>query len=127
MTRNVPCQTRVAQMENLATEDAGDGEDWLVSHMVKERNLEDEFDILDSEGEIIEQEAEKPAASDEGDEYEDMEGFEDNDILVDDAAAATSSTQEEESNLLKTRTVRNHKCRQKCNQQLPCCFVAWAN
>ena len=97
-------------MENLATEDAGDGEDWLVSHMVKERNLEEEFDILDSEGEIIEQAAEKPGSgdgNDEADEYEDMEGFEDNDILVDDAAAATS-TQQEESNLVKTRTVRNN-------------------
>ena len=54
--------------------------------------------------------AAQAAASDEGDEYEDMEGFEDNDILVDDAAAATSSTQEEESNLLKTRTVSVDCC-----------------
>lgn len=93
----------------MAMEDAGDGDDWLVSHLVKESNLEEEFDILDNEGEIIEKVAEKTesgAANDEADEYQDMEGFEDDDILVDDAAAATSATQEQESNLLKTRTVR---------------------
>lgn len=94
---------------HLATEEAGDGEeDWLVSRLVKETDLEDEFDILDADGEVVEQVKDTPkigGADDKADEYEDMEGFEDNDILEDDAAAATPS-QEEESNVLKTRTVR---------------------
>jgi Autophagocytosis associated protein, active-site domain len=112
ITRNVPCQNRVASMENhLATEleDTGDGEDWLVSHLVKETNLEDEFDILDEDGEIVEQSkppAQTSAADNENDEYEDMEGFEDNDILEDAAATSASPAAQEESNLLKTRTVR---------------------
>lgn len=107
ITRNVPCQNRVASMENNMTmEDAGDGEDWLVSHLVKETNLEDEFDILDEDGEVVQQ---KEAANDEAagdineedDEYADMDGFEDNNILQDDAAAAPAP---EESNIVKVRT-----------------------
>ena len=106
ITRDVPCQTRVASMENcLATEDAEDGdEDWLVSRLVKETDIEDDFDILDEDGEVVKQnEAAKDATgeNDEEDEYADMDGFEDNNILQDDAAAAPAP---EESNLVKVRT-----------------------
>ena len=93
-------------MENcLATEDAEDGdEDWLVSRLVKETDIEDDFDILDEDGEVVKQnEAAKDATGgdDEEDEYADMDGFEDNNILQDDAAAAPAP---EESNLVKVRT-----------------------
>ena len=106
ITRDVPCQNRVASMENnLAMEEDGDGEDdWLVSHVVKETNIEDEFDILDDEGEVVEQkQAANSNAGDgaEEDEYADMDGFEDNNILEDDAAAAPAP---EESNIVKVRT-----------------------
>ena len=107
ITRDVPCQTRVAAMENhLATEDAGDGDDWLVSHLVKgETNLEDEFDILDEDGEVVKNDGPKAGAKgDEDDEYADMEGFEDNNILEDEAAAEPGVVAAEESNLVKVRT-----------------------
>lgn len=96
-------------MENhLATEDAGDGDDWLVSHLVKETNLEDEFDMLDEDGEVVESKKESidvaNAGGEDGDEeYADMDCFEDNNILADDAAAAVPAA-EKESNLLKVRT-----------------------
>ena len=112
-------------MENhLATEDAGDEDDWLVSHLVTETNLEDEFDILDEDGEIIKQTAEQTtaAADDDADEYQDMDGFEDDDILQDDAAAATSeNVAQQESNLLKTRTVRINSRPNICIY----CILSW--
>mgnify|MGYP005849983475 CR=1 FL=1 len=95
-------------MENyLATEDAeGDDGDWLVSKLIKETNLEDEFDILDEDGEVIEQR--KPAAKSETgnaeeDGYADMEDFEDDNVIQDDATAAPGAGAEE-SNLVKVRT-----------------------
>lgn len=124
VTRNVPCQNRVSSLENRFTFDrekgnigGGDGEDeddWLVSNIIKEKDdddddIEDEFDILDGEGEIIEktnklqitkeeeqQSNEQSQASlsdtnaaaaaaavqdDDDDEYADMEDFEDDNIL----------------------------------------------
>ena len=60
VTRNVPCQNRVSSMETALSLEAvgafdGDEEDWLVSTIVAAaENPEDEFDILDSDGEVIE-------------------------------------------------------------------------
>jgi ubiquitin-like-conjugating enzyme ATG3 len=84
-----------------------DDDDWLVSTLVKQNpsSLEDEFDILDEEGEVVtsrqNEEEEKPA-EEEGDEYTDMADYEDNNVLVDDDAAAPAAAGD--TNLLKVRT-----------------------
>lgn len=110
VTRNVPCQTRVASMET-AMELRGDEDDWLVSSVIKqeERDIEDEFDVLDEMGETVDV---KPPPADSGaasndnggddDEYADMDmaGFEDDNVIEDDAAAVAP----EGSNVLKVRT-----------------------
>eukprot|EP00986_Skeletonema_menzelii_P012573 scaffold6982_cov144-Skeletonema_menzelii.AAC.6 len=133
MTRNVPCTERVSSLENVVAESrseaagaAGEDDDgdWLVSQVLSaeekkkrdEKELEDEFDILDDEGEVV---AEKKLAdlslggddsavkesdssktdannvaaanNDDDDEYADMDDFEDDDI-IEDEAAVTSPT-----------------------------------
>ena len=80
-------------MENhLATEEAGDGEDWLVSSLKKEMTLEDEFDILDQDGELMRKNNNPNDATgtsgEEEEEYADMDAFEDNNVLQDSAAWA---------------------------------------
>ena len=112
VTRNVPCQTRVASMENhVATEgDDGDEGDWLVSSIIKQDNkgFEDDFDILDEEGEVVKKEVKEaaqqqsPGAEDE--EYADMADFEDDNVIEDYAATAAPVAEREESNLVKVRT-----------------------
>lgn len=94
VTRNVPCQNRVSSMESDMIMEGGD-DDWMVSSIIQRSeklSLEDEFDMLDEEGEVIEKpksaEPEKPAAAEEEDEYADMDAFEDDNILQDDAAVA---------------------------------------
>ena len=141
ITRNVPCRNRVASLEtNLRMEGVeaanGCGEDWMVSSILaegegEEENIEDDFDILDEDGEVVkvEKEAEAPSsnaknddATANDDEYGDMDDYEDEDILVDDDAAAlpsaasstnanTNNTNNVESNasssssaIVKTRT-----------------------
>jgi ubiquitin-like-conjugating enzyme ATG3 len=105
VTRNVPCQTRVASMENTmaiaADDDDGEDSDWLVSTVIKEKPIEDEFDILDEEGMVVPKES-TPKEEEQDDEFADMEDFEDDNVLEDDAAAAPAI--EEESNLVKVRT-----------------------
>lgn len=117
ITRNVPCQNRVSSMETALMMEAGDGDDdWMVSTIIKASdNPEDEFDILDSEGEVIDAPT-KPTASaatattstgnqDEEDEYADMADFDDDNILQDDEAVATATTTAEaDDNLVKVRT-----------------------
>jgi ubiquitin-like-conjugating enzyme ATG3 len=115
----------------------GCGEDWMVSSILAEgedenedENMEDDFDILDEDGEVVEVEKEPEAPSsssatdnananeaatakdDDDDEYGDMDDYEDDDILVDDDAAAlplASSTannadSSSSSAIVKTRT-----------------------
>eukprot|EP00526_Cylindrotheca_closterium_P016641 CAMPEP_0113642394 /NCGR_PEP_ID=MMETSP0017_2-20120614/22272_1 /TAXON_ID=2856 /ORGANISM="Cylindrotheca closterium" /LENGTH=335 /DNA_ID=CAMNT_0000553817 /DNA_START=262 /DNA_END=1269 /DNA_ORIENTATION=- /assembly_acc=CAM_ASM_000147 len=115
VTRQVPCQNRVSAMESdmlmEKAEGDGDDDDWLVSTIIqrteKALNLEDEFDLLDEDGEVIEKQAaeaeagdtkaEAPttdAADDDDDEYADMDAFEDDNILEDDAAAAVTPQQQ---------------------------------
>lgn len=114
ITRNVPCQNRVSSMETALSMQAEAGgeegdEEWLVSSIVKAaENPEDEFDILDSEGEIIDKPATTPkgtsSAKDGGDdEYADMADFEDDNVLEDNAAATTTSS-DGNDNLVKVRT-----------------------
>mmetsp|Transcript_3590 Transcript_3590/g.6027 ORF Transcript_3590/g.6027 Transcript_3590/m.6027 type:complete len:314 (+) Transcript_3590:134-1075(+) len=119
VTRNVPCQNRVSAMENMiATEGEGDEGDWLVSHVIKQNNddIEDDFDILDDEGEVITKkeptEEEKAAAAaaeeEEDDEYADMADYEDDNIIEDEAAVATAPKDgdgdDDNGNLVKVRT-----------------------
>ena len=108
VTRNVPCQSRVATMENtLATENTDDDEgDWLVSHVINQDNkdVEDDFDILDSDGQIVEKPvvAEKEGEGEE-DEYADMADFEDENVLLDEAVVSPS-LDDAGGNLMKVRT-----------------------
>ena len=114
ITRGVPCQTRSLDQE--VTLEAAEGEDgdegdeqWLVSEVVTQKNksLEDDFDILDEEGEVMKMEA-KPAASKpaEGasggdDEYGDMEVYEDDNVIQEDQDVVQ---EEEDDNVLRVRT-----------------------
>ncbi len=131
ITRNVPCRNRVASLEtNLKMEGVEDsngcGDDWMVSSILAEGeddgdgddedddNIEDDFDILDEDGEVVEKapEESKPAAApatqenddDDDDEYGDMDDYEDEDILVDEDAAAVPKSDEAASTIVKTRT-----------------------
>ena len=143
ITRNVPCPTRVSALENsIATggdgtahiDDECDGEDWLVSRIVsaeeqakiREQELEDGFDILDEEGEIMGDVQDKMAAvqvddtkadaaagaggaaeeDEDEDEYADMADFEDDNVLEDEAAvqAAPAASASAEDNIRKVRT-----------------------
>mmetsp|Transcript_1946 Transcript_1946/g.2732 ORF Transcript_1946/g.2732 Transcript_1946/m.2732 type:complete len:248 (-) Transcript_1946:201-944(-) len=112
--------------DNTGTGD-DDDDDWLVSHMVKQTHndgdIEDEFDVLDEEGEIVTDE--KPSAAmaasssnaategedDEDDEYADMADFEDENVLEDDAAVVAENTasksnadDDDDGNFVKVRT-----------------------
>lgn len=97
-----------AQLGLIQQEKNGDGDDddWLVSTLAKQNplSLEDEFDILDEEGEVVvatPKEEEKSAENEDCDEYADMADFEDNNVLVDEDAAAPTAG---DDNLLKVRT-----------------------
>ncbi|KAL7442252.1 hypothetical protein ACHAXM_008299 [Skeletonema potamos] len=147
MTRNVPCTARVSSLENVvavssnseaAADDDDDG-DWLVSQVLSaeekkkrdEKALEDEFDILDDEGEVVaenklaaltlggdnagdsaKQSADVAATATSGDaddEYADMADFEDDDIMEDEAAVtsptiASDATTSNNDDILKVRT-----------------------
>ena len=72
-------------MENDDDDDDGD---WLVSHVSKQQTLEDEFDILDEEGEVITNEKSSDDKWRMADEYADMADYEDDNILDDEAAVA---------------------------------------
>ena len=106
------------------------GDDWLVSHMISaeeqqkrmDEQLEEEFDILDEEGEVLmkQQQVEDAMANvtvgdarsdpnddNEDDEYADMEEFEDDNIMEDEAAATTTTTTASlatNDNIMKVRT-----------------------
>ena len=140
VTRGVPCTSRVSSLENVVavSQNLGggiDGEgggledddgDWLVSQILtaeeqkkrEEEALEDDFDILDDEGEVVggvanlslgggegdksnssagnndqtlQQEAGNKAVEEE-DEYADMADFEDDNVMEDEAAVTSNST-----------------------------------
>jgi ubiquitin-like-conjugating enzyme ATG3 len=134
ITRNVPCQTRVAALENsVVTEmnpsivdDNKDEGDWLMSTIVSpeehqrrmDEALEEEFDILDEEGEVVKAMKETNLGTDalssndnhndDNDEYADMAEFEDDNIMEDDAAVTTGnltmSGETNGDNIMKVRT-----------------------
>ena len=113
-------------------DDECDGEDWLVSRIVsaaeqakiREQELDDEFDILDEEGDIMQSVEDKMAAvavadtaaavrlreEEDDDEYADMADFEDDNVLEDEAAApvpvapSTSAPGAADDNIRKVRT-----------------------
>lgn len=112
ITRNVPCRDRVATLERSTidmmlqeqNDAAADGDpfmdDWLVSstpnHQESNRNndqCEDDFDVLDEDGEVIPTGKANPndigieLQKDDTEEYADMADFEDADVLVDDDCA----------------------------------------
>jgi len=116
ITRNVPCQTRVSSMEcNMAVSAAGGGDgeddDWMISNIIKateQASLEDDFDLLDEDGEVMEKPTAPSSSSagaaadgkidtaavggnDDDDEYADIDGFEDDTLLQDDAAVGASA------------------------------------
>jgi ubiquitin-like-conjugating enzyme ATG3 len=101
ITRNVPCMNRVSAMENMMAmeNDNDDDGDWLISHIAKPQTLEDEFDILDDEGEVIKLENAKES-DDAENEYADMADFEDENVLDDEAAVRMPN----QDNLVKVRT-----------------------
>jgi len=93
----------------MAMEADDDEGDWLVSNMIKHQAIEDEFDIIDGEGEVVikkEEEKEKKDESEGEDEYADIDdmNFEDDNIIEDDEAAATPGVGDDDSNLIKVRT-----------------------
>lgn len=123
ITRSVPCRERVSAMEQFMAEENGveGDEDWLVSTIIKESNkeaFEDDFDILDEDGEVVEKQAVKSAGAegagdtsgakkaddeDDDDEYAEMADFEDDNVIQDDDAMVPAPD-EDESNLVKVRT-----------------------
>ena len=111
VTRNVPCPSRVSGIENTLAMEGDDEGDWLVSSVIKPRSdeeIEDEFDILDEDGEILEkkQPEEEAVQEDDDDEYADMDGFDDENVLEDDdaAAAAPQTSDGSDDNIIKVRT-----------------------
>eukprot|EP00560_Eucampia_antarctica_P005014 CAMPEP_0197836926 /NCGR_PEP_ID=MMETSP1437-20131217/30494_1 /TAXON_ID=49252 ORGANISM="Eucampia antarctica, Strain CCMP1452" /NCGR_SAMPLE_ID=MMETSP1437 /ASSEMBLY_ACC=CAM_ASM_001096 /LENGTH=336 /DNA_ID=CAMNT_0043443507 /DNA_START=36 /DNA_END=1046 /DNA_ORIENTATION=+ len=135
VTRNVPCQTRVSTLENsvvtemgsaMINDDKCEGDDWLMSTIISpeehqrrmDEALEDEFDILDEEGEVVKAmertnlgtntDITNGGSNNDDDEYADMAEFEDDNIMEDDAAVTTNtlskSGQTEDDNIMKVRT-----------------------
>jgi len=106
-------------------EDECGGDDWLVSKVISpeeqqrriDEKLEEEFDILDEDGEtlatnieVVQTDLEKLNTSEEmtdtqdvDDEYADMEEFEDDDVMEDEAAVATTTANMPGKNIMKVR------------------------
>mmetsp|Transcript_10199 Transcript_10199/g.15003 ORF Transcript_10199/g.15003 Transcript_10199/m.15003 type:complete len:245 (+) Transcript_10199:106-840(+) len=110
-------------MDDTAQIDDGDDDDWLVSNLLSpeeqekkaQKDLEDGFDILDEDGELMPTEENVAVSNgvveeeDDDDEYADMADFEDDNVMEDEAAIATSEanpvgTNDEDDNIIKVRT-----------------------
>jgi ubiquitin-like-conjugating enzyme ATG3 len=141
ITRNVPCRDRVSTLEQSTidmllheqNEIAADSDpfmdDWLVSSKPnhhQESNskhhlyFEDDFDVLDEDGEVIHSgkthlndvEIELQKERDDNEEYADMADFEDTDVLVDDDCAGMAHRSHEsctvaldsDNHIVKVRT-----------------------
>jgi ubiquitin-like-conjugating enzyme ATG3 len=113
ITRNVPCRDRVATLEqnmDLQQDDGEGGEDWMVSSMPnnkKEAAIEDEFDVLDEDGEVCQPRPADVAVEQEAeDEYADMANFEDDNVLADDDAVAKPvvAADDDDDHIVKVRT-----------------------
>jgi ubiquitin-like-conjugating enzyme ATG3 len=98
-----------------ATQDTiEDDGDWLVSNSIvrnqdrqQQQHDDDEFDMIDDDGELIGQPRPEDIAveqsADHDDEYADMADYEDDNIIVD-AAADTTTTTADNTNIIKVRT-----------------------
>lgn len=124
ITRNVPCRDRVATLEqtmDLRPEesDGDDGEgggDWMVSSMPGQQKvaaIEDDFDVLDADGEVCQPRpadvaVEEEKNAEDHDEYADMADYEDDNVLVDDDVAATAAggaaAGDDDDHIVKVRT-----------------------
>lgn len=131
ITRNVPCRDRVATLEQTldvssAENDGDDDDDWMVSSLPSKKlqattSIEDEFDVLDEDGEVVEKkprpddvrvEKEQPPTNhqdedDQDDEYADMADFEDENVIMDQDVAATavvSDRDDDDGHIVKVRT-----------------------
>lgn len=132
VTRNIPCRDRVATMEQqmflgggnlmkmvLETEDGGtgsDGDEWMISDLPNKNHtltssIEDEFDVLDEDGEVcqptntIDMSIKQVGEGTDDDEYADMADYEDDNVLVDDdAAVAKPVFPLTDDNIVKVRT-----------------------
>lgn len=119
ITRGVPCQTRSVEQDVTlqiaeGDEDADGDEQWLVSEVVSHKNksLEDDFDILDEEGEVMDtkpaatKSKEKAAAAGgDDDEYADMDAFEDDNVIQDiDQDVVQENDGDDDDNVLRVRT-----------------------
>ena len=142
MTRNVPCRDRVATLEqqmgfasagrdddNMLVGDNNDGDDdWMVpttANDPKALTIEDEFDVLDENGEVVLSHP-QPAPSDvavemdaqgggggvcdDDNEYADMADFEDDNVLMEDdvvakpAARGGGNNDADDDHIVKVRT-----------------------
>lgn len=118
VTRNVPCQTRVEDMEDQLTNALNknqpngipddDDEEWLISTILQPNKNEiedDDFDVVDEKGEIVDSANSKdtPIATEasssnavktgeDDDGYADIADFEDDNVLMDDDNVATPNT-----------------------------------
>ena len=133
VTKNVPCMQRCSEVENsglvleedieilknaLLAED-GDEEGWMVSRQVKEMSFEDDFDMIDAEGESLQRKvlvkgqdqvnsyavrSQSVSEADDTDdnEYADMADFEEDNILEDDAIVEMDTADNE--NIIKVRS-----------------------
>jgi len=134
ITRNVPCAMRVDSLENTQLDmdtidnevvngvagEEGGNDGWLVSNIIPSKDkssqeassLEDDFDMLDVNGEVIAvpevpQPASEQQAADDDDEYADMADFEDDNIIDDSEATTalpTNNNNSDNDNILQTRT-----------------------
>ena len=115
ITRGVPCQTRSVEQDVVleAAEGEGDDEEWMVSNVTSHKNksIEDDFDILDEEGEVLDSKpaavasptkVAKRAAAESGDEYADMDAFEDDNVIQDMDQDVVQ--EEDDDNVLRVRT-----------------------
>jgi len=131
VTRNVPCVQRCSDVENsglvleedlelmrnalLTSENGEDDEGWMVSKKVEKPAFEDDFDIIDSEGETVQCEPPKADSYETSEnkveelsvenenEYADMEeAFEEDNIVEDEAMVDTAPT--DNDNIVKVRS-----------------------
>ena len=135
VTRNVPCIHRCSEVENsglvlvedvdilrdaMSGDNDDDSEGWMVSRKVQKKSFEDDFDMIDAEGECVQHDSSLSSgvvgdiksaslpnqAVSENDvddnEYADMADFEDDNIIQDDAIVEIDPTENE--NIIKVRS-----------------------
>jgi len=109
MTRRVPCTRRAREVEGfevdevvLGGDDADGGWAMTVSDGVEQEAVEEEIPDLDAVPEV-EPEAAGDADEDSEDDIPDIEDFDDNNLVAEDAGALPAGA-DEDDNVMKTRT-----------------------